>query len=249
MFVKNMFSKISDDTILWRYLSFPKFLDILETSSLYFRRIDCFDDKREATQPDGSLRFAQLTENPWQVFSFQCVEQQLEIIKNMTYACCWHINTQENIDMWKNYATNKENEGVAIRTSFRDLSECFETEKTLTNLKMKYIEYKTEFRDYSAPNYLEYLSIKDKRQFEYENEMRIVTIEDHYPQYNPDINDALVKTIGLRHKGERIGVNLNRLIQALYLCPNSTETFYLKNEEALKKHGVQTQIITSKLTY
>ena len=67
MFVKNMFSKISDDTILWRYLSFPKFLDILETSSLYFRRIDCFDDKREATQPDGSLRFAQLTENPWQV--------------------------------------------------------------------------------------------------------------------------------------------------------------------------------------
>lgn len=244
MFIKNKYSQTDNNTLLWRYLSFSKFLDILETSSLYFRRIDCFKDKLEATQPYGAAFFAKSTENPWQVFGYQCVEKQLEIYQNMTFACCWHINSNENPDMWKNYVTEHGNEGVAIKTTFRHLSECFDTERALTNLKMKYIDYATDFLDYSYPNYPEYLSIKDK-QYEYENELRIITLEPHYPEYDPDTLYLIEKPQIYTHKGEHIKVRLNKLIEELYLCPNSTDRFKSIVIELLKKCDINVPVVTS----
>jgi len=244
VFIKNRLTRTKGDTILWRYLSFSKLLDLLETSSLYFRRIDCFDDQLEATQPKSSAAFATVTENPWQVFSYQCTEKQLEIIRNLTYACCWHINENESSEMWQEYATKHGNEGVAIQTTFRDISECFQTERLLKNIRMKYIDYSTEFRDYSYPDYGEYLSIKDKR-YEHENELRIITLEHDYPEFNPDIMSVSSKPEFTDEEGIHIKVDLNRLIQKLYLCPASTKRFSACTCELLNRYGVKAQVVPS----
>jgi len=192
MFIKNKYTNVSDDTMLWRYMSFSKFLSLLESSALYFCRIDSFEDQLEATQPAGAKDFAVLTENPWQVFTLQCVDKQLEIFRNMTFANCWHMNPHENPKMWKNYVMLHGNEGVAIQTTFSALSDSFETDRLLTNIKMKYINYDKHYLDYSFPKYPEYLSIKDLK-YSYENEMRVITIEESYPEFDPDGMDMLKK--------------------------------------------------------
>jgi len=94
--------------------------------------------------------------------------------------------------MWKNYVMLHGNEGVAIQTTFSALSDSFETDRLLTNIKMKYINYDKHYLDYSFPKYPEYLSIKDLK-YSYENEMRVITIEESYPEFDPDGMDMLKK--------------------------------------------------------
>ena len=185
VFIKNKYCYVNDETKLWRYMSYSKFISVLQKSALYFCRIDCFEDKLEATQPSGSRHFARMTGNPWQVFEMQCVDKQLEIYRNMTFANCWHINERENPDMWETYVEAQGNEGIAIQTFFGNFAECFDTSRGLTNLKMQYIDYNKMYLDYTYPNYPEYLSLKDK-QFEYENELRIITLEKNYPEFDAD---------------------------------------------------------------
>lgn len=244
MFKKNKYSYVADDTKLWRYLSLSKFLDLLDTSALYFRRIDCFEDPLEARQPGGAHSFAVLTQNPWQVFTMQCVDKQLEIYRNMTFANCWHMNPSENPDMWKNYVMRYGNEGVAKQTCFSVLVDSFCTDRVLTNLKMEYIDYRSTFLDYSYPNYPKYISIKDKK-FEYENELRIITLEESYPEYNPDEPNEDCEFARNTHKGEHIGVDLQKLFQCIYLSPNSTERFKLYVEELLQKYNLHIPIVKS----
>lgn len=244
MFIKNRYSFISDETKLWRYMSFSNFFSLLETSALYFCRIDCFSDNLEATQPKEAERFATITGNPWQVFTKLCVDKQLEIYRNITFANCWHINEQENPTMWENYVMAHGNEGIAIQTCFQNLVECFNTDRALTNLKMKYIDYDTEFLDYGCPNYAVYLSIKDVK-YEYENELRVITLEKEIPHFDADEMDMDKKIEVYSQKGEFIKIDLKMLIQKLYLSPNSTTRFKENIEQLLHKYGITVPVIKS----
>lgn len=206
MFIKNKYSSIEDDAILWRYMSFSKFQSLITRSALYFCRIDCFEDTLEATQPKGNHTFAVSTEEPWYGFYMHTVDGQLSIYKKMINANCWHINSAENPEMWENYVMLHGNEGVAIKTTFEKLSSSFETDRGLTNLTMKYVDYNSHYIDFCFPNYPEYLSLKDKK-FEYENELRIITLDKSYPEYDPIEEDVFTAP---EQKGEFINVDLNK---------------------------------------
>ncbi|MDC4587570.1 hypothetical protein OHV59_11020, partial [Acinetobacter baumannii] len=41
---------------LWRYMDFTKFMSILSNKSLYFGRIDSFEDKHEGTYTSQTLK-------------------------------------------------------------------------------------------------------------------------------------------------------------------------------------------------
>lgn len=244
MFIKNKYSYIEDQTKLWRYMSFSKFLNMIETSSLYFCRIDSFEDKMEATITKGSHYFAKSTQNPWQVFELLCTDKQLEIYRNMTFANCWHINEAENPDMWENYVMSQGNEGIAIQTDFDSLLKSFDTNRTLTNLKMKYIDYETAHIDYFFPNIAEFLLIKDIS-FQYENELRIITLEEEYPIYDADLMDMNEKIEIYSHRGESIHIKLDTLIHKIYLSPNSTQRFGDTIKKLVTQYGLDIPITKS----
>lgn len=245
MFIKNKYSSIEDDAILWRYMSFSKFQSLITKSALYFCRIDCFEDLLEATQPKGNEIFTVSTEEPWYGFYLNIVDEQLNIYKKMIYANCWHINSAENPEMWENYAMLHGNEGVAIKTTFEKLSSSFVTDRALTNLTMKYVDYSSYYIDFCSPNYSEYLSLKDKK-FEYENELRIITLDKSYPEYDPE-NDSIEEEAFTfpEQKGEFINVDLNKLISNIYLSPNSTTRFKSVVEELLSKYHINLPVIKS----
>ncbi len=225
-------------------MDYAKFADLIKKSALYFCRIDCFYDKLEATQPEGGRQFARISENPWQVHEMQITDKQLEIIRNLTFANCWHMNQQENPNMWENYVLAHGKDGIAIQTNFKRLSECFLTEKILTNLKMKYVDYSKEHISYFMPNYFDFLSIKDM-EFEYENELRIITLEKEYPQFDPDEMDMSTKITFNNNKGELIRVNLNVLIQNIYISPNATKQFKDSVSRLLEENKIKAPVISS----
>ena len=135
------------------------------------------------------------------------------------------------------------NEGIAIQTCFQNLAECFDTDRALTNLRMKYIDYNAEFLDYSYPNYPVYLSIKDVK-YKYENELRVITLEKEYPEFDADemnMNEKIVYS----QKGEFIKIDLKILIQNLYLSPNSTIRFKENIEQLLHKYDITVPVIKS----
>lgn len=244
MFFRNTRFHTSDEMVLWRYMSYSKFQSLLESSSLYFCRIDCFEDKLEATQPAGAMSFAVSTNNPWQIYEKMCTDKQLEIYRKMTFANCWHMNPDENIAMWENYATLQGNEGIAIQTCFGDLAKSFITDRKLTSVEMKYIDYSTQYMNYFMPDYIEFLSVKDKK-YSYENELRIITIEESYPVFDPDEMYKDKKIEYFSHKGELIQVDLSQLIHRVYLSPNSTPRFHSTISQLLHTHGLDVPIVKS----
>ncbi len=52
----NSFRTPPDDTVIWRYMDFPKLLCILEYKTLYFSRSDLFEDTHEGAYTMSSAR-------------------------------------------------------------------------------------------------------------------------------------------------------------------------------------------------
>lgn len=225
MYKKSLkYNDLSPSTKLWRYMPYSKFIDILKTSSLYFCRVDLFDDKLEATQPEGSHVFATSTQNPWQMFEFHCLNEQLKIMRGLTFASCWHIAENESPNMWANYAMTQNNFGIAIQTTLADLTRSITSSRIVTGIRMKYIDYSSCYMNYFMANPFDFLQIKDKS-FEYENELCLVTVEDSYPRYDADDPEFWHKTHLYECHGEKISIDLVQMIKRIFLSPNATDQF------------------------
>ena len=87
----------ADDAKLWRYMDLSKFIDLLDTSTLYLTRAALFEDRFEGSYPkanavepqgDPSSRLAPLRRK----------------LRDWYYVNCWHMNEYEPAAMWDLYA-------------------------------------------------------------------------------------------------------------------------------------------------
>lgn len=247
MYVKRKYSVVEENPKLWRYMSYSKFQNLMETSSVYFCRLDKFDDQLEGTQPQGSLKFALATENPWQMYERCYMDAVLNMLRNVMFVNCWHINDSENPFMWKNYATCHGNEGVAIQTDLNAVKRAFaKASRKISDMRITYVDFKTYDIDYFMQDPFKFVMLKDK-QFLPENELRFVTVEDEYP----DVDENDVCSVGKKqysdHEGELIKVDLEELINRIYLAPNSTERFARLILETVAARGLNVEVVKSAL--
>ena len=75
--------------------------------------------------------------------------------------------------------------------------------------------------------------------------MRVITLEKFYPEFDPDEMNMFEKIEIFTHKGELISVNTKKLIQKVYLSPNSTERFRNTVEQLLRKYDIDVPVIKS----
>src|SRR5690606_1697298 len=102
------FKQPNDENIkVWRYLDTSKFIDLLIRKSLYFSRLDCFEDKHEGTYPEKNIliRNLQLKECGIKRTYPSHEEFTIENI-NRTYVNCWYLDNIESEAMWKLYCKN-----------------------------------------------------------------------------------------------------------------------------------------------
>lgn len=101
------FHQPSDNTTIWRYLDFAKFVDLILSNQLHFTRSDNFDDPFE-----GDFKF-----KDYEIYKPMFVDQEKS--KKFYFINCWHINEEQSDAMWKIFLDT--NNGIAIKSTIGDL--------------------------------------------------------------------------------------------------------------------------------
>ena len=177
-----------DDTTLWRYMSFEKFVSILATGSLFFTRVDKFDDPFEGFTPPLLTYMYELIINHAEDTEKASLESAVKAMENWhkyIMCNCWHQNQEESMAMWEKYQMR--NSGIAIKTTMKNLKKSLSDELDIFIGQIKYSSpetYETKYTfDYVSANIsneqLLYFPYFYKRKaFEYEHEVRLI-IDSH----------------------------------------------------------------------
>lgn len=229
------------DQLIWRYMDFTKFVDMLEKASLYFTRADCFEDIFEGSLTKMSKEF--IEERIIEIKNREVFPENFdaERIRSITPARkqkainCWHMNDFESAAMWKLYLQS--NEGIAIQSTFSKLRTAL-TESELIVLigKVNYIDYDKEvINPFNGFNSF----LHKRKSFEHERELRVILWDKM--KTNKDLIDLSDQT------GCRIKVSLEELIQNIYVSPNSPLWFTNLVQEITLKYGISRKVINSRL--
>jgi hypothetical protein len=135
--------ELSDNTIIWRYLTLEKFFSLLINKELYFSKISRLDDKYEGSRPP-KYRFMNSIAflggfSPKYSKSKQLYEQnRLEMLQLQTDAYntlvnCWTMEIAESYALWDIYAGS--NSGIAIKSTIGQLKKAIINNNYLINIK------------------------------------------------------------------------------------------------------------------
>lgn len=248
------------NTKIWRYLDFTKFVSMLDNNSLYFLRSDKLDDPFEGsyTKSNIEIHIGEITEELIEKCKKEDPsidrEKLLEIntttnqvIRELVYVNCWHINEYESAAMWKSYL--KSDEGVAIQSSIRRLwLSLKDTNGIVFAGKVKYIDYE---RDIIPDGSMLSPFFHKRKSFEFENEFRAVLrtpffgITDGVLTIYPDRvipnrmkpEDVMWTEDRLGKLGVNIPVDLDALIEKIYISPTAEDWFYDLVKSVSVKYG------------
>jgi hypothetical protein len=211
---------------VWRYMDFTKFVSVIESRTLHFNRADKFDDPFEGAAPvsNSSQRFAHISS--WsKEQQFRAAQHHSDLNKawrKYVAINCWHENRYESAAMWKLYL--KSGEGVAICTTFDRLTKSFVGNEPIYVGRINYIDYDTDVmrEGYSFSSFLH-----KRKSFEHEKEIRALLWKPPVSYTNEGIPDGTFDTsLETINGGVSVPVDLDILIDQLYVAPNAPKWFY-----------------------
>ncbi|MEO8236446.1 MAG: hypothetical protein ABI549_13595 [Flavobacterium sp.] len=193
------------DTIVWKYLDLSKFLDLLLSQKMFMSRSDKFEDQYEGTFSEPTFEEIKkiAANNPKFLDYYKSHREKVAISS-------WHTNEYESFAMWQIFTKNQE--GLAIQSTIGRLKEALQPEQLTKQYigEVNYIDYKKEYIPFDD-NFFPFLF--KRKSFQYEREVRIIT---DVTEQNISINDGL-----------KINVDINALIEKIYIHPKS-ENWYKK---------------------
>ncbi|MFV8347436.1 hypothetical protein [Flavobacterium sp. ZB4P13] len=205
MYINNPNIKLPEDpnTVVWKYLDLSKFLDLLLSQKLFMSRSDKFEDQYEGTFSEPTFEeIKKLSIDNPDFLNFYKTHREKVAISS------WHINEYESFAMWQIFTQNSE--GLAIQSTIGRLQESLGPETNFNQYigEVNYIDYKKEhipFDDMFFP------FLFKRKSFQYEREVRIIS----------DIGESTIKI----NEGLKISVDINQLIEKIYIHPKS-ENWY-----------------------
>jgi hypothetical protein len=215
----------SDNTI-WRYINFTQLISILNREKVWFTNTQNFEDPFEGTVPDknrnGSIQKIQteldvdddLAEKIYEIFDPPSAVYDEGLVH------CWNIEKHQNAALWEQYLDS--HQGVAIKTTVNDLKQSIDqSDGKFIFGKVEYIDYENDTipHDTIAPIY------HKRNSFSHENEYRIFY----------DAGDS-------PGKGDYIDVDVNDLIQQIYISPVSQPWFRDLVEDVTEDYGLDCSI-------
>jgi len=186
----------SDDRVIWRYLSYPKLLNLINTKELRFTRADRFTDPLEGYLPrETVLRWAEMaqkknqdTVQAWDwgdeidLVDASIEKNPIEIIQHqrkLGFVSCWNADHREKENLWKNYTPG--GRGVVIKSTIGRLKEAIQDIK-LDNISLGEVQY-LDFEEDEIPQFTEFaqypLSYKHSK-YEGEREIRAIVFQTRF---------------------------------------------------------------------
>ena len=200
---------------LWRYMSLPKFCSLLEREALFFSLVGDMVDRFEGFiyPPLNRSQGERLLE------AEVLVRSRLRDCMRSSLISCWTESEYESSLLWTTYAGAQ---GIAIRTTFRDLEEsiCPTPELPVTFGQVVYVDYREEVRRLgAAPLFHKRIEYRE------EGEVRAVLPGPPLQDWNAR-NQADWPTFQLdpdvaQQRGRYIRVDLSKLVKEVILPPHS----------------------------
>lgn len=214
----------SDDTIIWKYLDLSKFLDLLLSERMFMARSDKFEDQYEGTFSEPTYEEIKklLADNPDYLDAYKSKRKNIVISS-------WHANSYESYAMWQVFTKN--NEGLAIQSTIGHLKNSLIEPKVHQYIgEVNYIDYKKEHIPFDD-DFFPFLF--KRKSFQYENEIRVIT----------DVTPLDLHV----NEGVKIEVNINQMIERLYIHPKSENWYKKLVIEAVNRLGYHFEIEKSDL--
>ena len=206
------------EQLIWRYIDFTKFVDLLSTQELYFTRVDKLEDIFEGSNTIPTV------ENREAYFKYmveigEMTQEGAEKTKKILdkyheeqrqhYAVnCWHMNNYESAAMWSLYA--KEDAGIAIRSTYERLKNAFNESPIVLHIgKINYVDF---FKDLTSWG-IGFIPILLKgKSFEHEKELRAViwSWEEQNKKYCEPFDFGI-----------RVKINLDVLVESVFIAPHT----------------------------
>lgn len=229
-------SDLEKNQVLRRYLDLAKFVDLLRTKKLYFRRSDLLEDKFEGSftpKLDAAIREAYTTSANTEAY-----ETFRKSFRRCTYINCWTQSLDDNMALWKLYGQS--NNSVAITTTVHKL------ENELAKLKKDeccYI-YKVEYINHWRHEHMDILPINKVfkyklKAYEYEKEIRVIRYRE--------ANSKLIETSEIDH-GIYMEVELNNFLRSIVVSPESEPWFLKVVEDLVVKYGLNVPVKNSMMS-
>lgn len=220
------------NTVIWRYMNFVSFYSIVISKALYFKRIDKYTDKLEGTIFKKTVEelYKRRLDYPFtkDVEARKAAENEklnIETYKAWTLSNSWIISEDENYLMWKTYLDGHK-EGIAIKTTVSKLNECLGDNKEFEvfTMPVSYEPLKTNQLD------VYHVSHNKRQYYKSENEFR-ATI-----QFQFNVNRKTGERTPKFDDGTNVKVDLEKLIDEIYISPFAGDWFYELVESLRKEH-------------
>jgi len=238
-----------NSTIIWRFMDFTKFISLVSSGTLFFSRADKFEDPFEGAKGLKKNKdkwdklylefFEQGYRNPPEGFDFNKSDDEIKkeakrllselenggkLDPQRTFINCWHENQYESEAMWKLYTKNM-SEGIAIQTTYERLYKALKRNPSISIGRVKYIDYDETFTGVNDAFWFK------RKSFEHEKEIRAL-----YKDYNEKLE-----------LGKAIEVDVNVLIQKIYVSPTSQDWFFEVVRETMNKYEIKKKIHRSNM--
>jgi len=240
MYVKNPeFEEPTDNTIIWRYLDFIKFISYLEKNALFFVRSDQLFDKYEGKFTEADVKLWEDKLKPKTKLS------QIELydrFRKIVNIISWHINENESAAMWE--ICLQSNEGIAIKSTFKRLKDSFilHKEDEIYIGKVKYIDYR---KDSISKGDIFNPFLYKRKAFEYESELRAVIMK--FAPQEETIGKHILY-VDPKWFGIHVKTDLVALIDKIVVSPNVPDWIIDLVKSIVKKYELNKKVEQSELS-
>jgi len=250
IYQKRAYIKPTDETVLWRFMDFTKFVSLLKDKSLFFTRADKFEDPFEGAK--GLLKNKPKWDNFYKMHMIEAIRtvpggsnlnktdkelltEALKLVDSLNqigkrqvqeaFINCWYENEHESEAMWKLYTSTLE-QGIAIKTTYKRLYGSLYRNPSIHIGHVNYIDYESRFTGINDSFWYK------RKSFEHEREVRAVLI-DHFSK---------------EPFGKMVPVNLSELIEKVYVSPTSAIWFKDLVKDVMSKYEIKKRLFLSNLT-
>lgn len=255
-----------DDTPLWRYLDFARFLALLDSASLWFARADTFSDQYELAVPaadmaaarqgaasiladnrtrEGVVRYLAATAGRAAGELVALPDSELaglllRFADRALHISCWQEDQDESAGMWDSFVQG--DEGVAVVTTvaaLRDVLDAGSGNRDVFLGRVAYLDYRAGSWGAFHPFAP---AFHKRRLFRQEQEVRAVMV---WPSYR-DLADGIIGTPAAA--GIAVPVDLSRLIQGIVIAPGASSWLSALVSSILHRYGLSTVPVSSELS-
>jgi hypothetical protein len=242
----------AENYTLAKYLDITKFLSLIQTNSLFFCRMDKFEDKYEGSLPEKNkehykLWTASLLENlmPDQKVTIQELEMKLlsylemsEKFKALNCISCWNKMQNESYALWKIYSNM--NQGIMIKSNVERLTNAFsKTKEDIQISEVKYIDHRV---DIIEPGNMNFPIIHKNKAYHYEEEIRLI----HQVKFKHGLKYDWNKEPN--PNGKNFKIDISELIDEVIISPFAEKWFYDIVADIMKVYKIDKKLKMSEFS-